>query len=145
MKTLATITIATLFAFGCGNKDDDKPTGKPTPTKPTTTTDSEVDEPEAVATLDVAKVEAYMKATIAAIEGAGGDCTKLAEPVAELATQNADLLAQMAATNNSAQAEKWQADNPELFAAFNQAMSKVVTCAKQEPKLVEVLQAFAPQ
>ena len=141
MKSLATlITLAALCACGCGKQDDDKQAPAPAPGP------ADLDKPEVAADAlpDSAKMEAYMQATIAATEGAAGDCTKLVTPVVELAQQNAELLARMVASGRTDQAKQWKSDHSELYAGFRKAMGAIATCAKHDPKLVEVLKSLSP-
>jgi hypothetical protein len=147
MKTLATLMLATLFALGCGNKDDNNRAAKPAPTEPATNGDTGVDNAEVStdsAMPDPAEVEVYMKATIAAVDAAGGDCTKLAAPVVELAKENTDLLAKLAAPAASDQVKQWKAENAELYASFATAMRAIGACAREAPELVEVLKSLSP-
>ncbi len=148
MKTLSTLILATIFAFACGKKDDDNKSGAPPPTEPGTRADPDLDKAE-VASADVmpdsAALEAYMRATSAAVDAAGADCAKLAGPVIDLATKNADLLAKMAATSDSDAAKQWKSENAELYAGFRKAMAAVAACARQDPKLIEVLKSLSPK
>ncbi len=135
-RTMGLLAAALCSVGACGKSHRDRPEEQAQPAPPAADA--------APALPDSDSIISYMNATIDAVDAAGGDCARLAEPVVALARDNADLLAQMAATRDTHAAKQWISDHIDLFQQFQARLAVVARCTRQSPALVEVLKQLSP-